>query len=510
MAFSDKPTDGIFKPACYFSPEALERRQNQGLPSHDWYDLPVSQAYVDAVAQLSDSTGYASRWLNGVFVHSSQLSQIRALAFVKEIIPINSSFGVAEAATKSEEAAFLDDPEYMSDLATYQVNRLGYEALKEAGLDGSGVRIAVFDVGFAGMEDHPGFEHLYQHGQIVRTWDFVKNKEAVYSGGYHGTSVMACIAGQMRGQALGLAPGADFLLARTERTMFELKGEEENWIAAAEWADKHGASIINSSLAYTSQRYFSFEMDGRSSLVSKGAEIAAEKGLLIINAAGNEGDIFWRVVGSPGDVESVLTVGGTDPYTDAVISFSSLGPTSDNRKKPNLSAPAMVVSASKKSYRVTNGTSFSAPLVSGFAACALQKFPELKGKDFLEFMEKTGHLYPYFDYAHGHGIPQASKLLGIYSSDTTFEMEAKPYKVFVKVDDRFLKITDTTITVDPPKNLFFSVVNKDGSLREYKVLRVTKPKFSIYYSELLPGPPVGKTVRLHFEGYTQTQKIPSP
>lgn len=509
VAFTDKCSE-VFEPESFFDEKAIERRELQGLPAFDWYDLPVCDSYINQVAFHCDSLGYTSRWLNGVFAHTNAISDLQSMPFVKEVLRMNSQVQVAEHKEETESAAFWNDPEYMEDLASYQVERLGYSELKDAGLDGSGVRIAVFDVGFAGMQNHPAFSHLYQHGQIVKTWDFVRNREKVYSHGYHGTSVMGCIAGQMRGQALGLAPAAEFLLARTERGIFEPQGEEENWIAAAEWADKHGASIINSSLAYTNQRYFAFQMDGKSSLVSRGAEIAAQKGILIVNAAGNEGDIFWRVVGAPADAESVLTVGGTDPYTDAVISFSSLGPTADKRKKPNLSAPGMVVSATKSSYRVVNGTSFSAPLVTGFAACALQKFPDMKGKDFFDFMESTGHLYPYFDYAHGHGVPQAAKMLAEPLADTTFEMSAKPYKVFVKFDDQFLKITDTTITVDPPKNLYFSVVNEDGTLQEYKVIRVTKPKFSIYYTELLPSPPVGKMVRLHFEGYTETQKIPSP
>jgi subtilisin family serine protease len=508
IGFSEK-SDSDFDPYTYFDQKAIERRLETGLPLYDEYDLPVNPEFVDAVATVADSLGYCSRWLNGVFAYGSdpQFEALRDLPFVASIIPLREK--VLQPAEIS--GNLYNDPEYQMDLAKYQVERLGITDLTAASLRGKGVRVAVLDVGFSGADEHIALKHLFSNGNIIKTYNFVGKNEDVYGHGSHGTSVLACIAGQMKGQALGLAPDAEFLLARTERNFFERLGEEQHWIAAAEWADKNGASIINSSLGYTNQRYFMDEMDGQTTLISKGAKIAVEKGILIVNAAGNEGDIWWRVVGSPADVEGVLSVGGTDPYTDAHIEFSSLGPTPDGRLKPNVSAPGMVVSASKNSYQVMQGTSFASPLVAGFAACAKQRFPELTGQELHQLIEETGHLYPYYDYAHGYGIPQASRLLGDTAQpEPTFEMDAKAYKVFVKFSDEFLDISDTSILVHPPKNLYFSVLNEEDFVLEYKVIQTTKPKFSIYYSELFDNPPSGQRVRLHFEGYTETKEIPAP
>jgi len=200
------------------------------------------------------------------------------------------------------------------------------------------------------------------------------------------------------------------LLARTEWTTKEDKQEEYFWLAAAEWADKNGANIISSSLGYGNDWYTVKDMDGKKSVVAFAATVAAQKGILVVNSAGNEyEDNKWRTIITPSDADSVLCVGGTDPYTDRHISFSSIGPSADYRTKPNISAPGHVVAANPNgTISHTFGTSFSCPLVSGFAACAWQSNRSLTNMQLFAEIEKSGHLYPYFDYMHGHGIPQAS------------------------------------------------------------------------------------------------------
>ena len=106
-----------------------------------------------------------------------------------------------------------------------------------------------------------------------------------------------------------MATGAEFLLAITE-TIGEEFFEEENWLAAMEWAYKNGANIISSSLGYTYHRYYTINMDGKTSLVSRAAKIAASKGMLVINAMGNEGDNDWQFMATPADADSVLSIGG--------------------------------------------------------------------------------------------------------------------------------------------------------------------------------------------------------
>ena len=169
---------------------------------------------------------------------------------------------------------------------------------------------------------------------------------------------------------MGLATGANFLLAITEVSS-EPFSEEENWLAAVEWAYKNGADIISSSLGYTNNRYFTKDMDGKKSFVVKAASLAARKGMLVINAAGNDGDSEWKVISTPADADSILTIGGVSPETNLHINFSSYGPTADGRMKPNVSAfGEAVVANTKGNVEIAFGTSFATPLVAGFAACA--------------------------------------------------------------------------------------------------------------------------------------------
>ena len=159
----------------------------------------------------------------------------------------------------------------------------------------------------------------------------------MFTVGIHGTMVLSCIAGIKMGKD-GIGYRSRFLLARTEINTEPAK-EEVWWMQAVEWADKNGANVINSSLGYGKSRYYVEDMDGKQSLVSKAANMAAAKGMLVCNAMGNEGsDKAWRTLITPADADSVISVGGLNPATDKRIYFSSFGPTADGRLKPNVVA----------------------------------------------------------------------------------------------------------------------------------------------------------------------------
>jgi subtilisin family serine protease len=189
--------------------------------------------------------------------------------------------------------------------------------------------------------------------------------------------------------------------------------EEVFWLMAAEWADEKGAHIISSSLGYGYQRYFLKDMDGKTSLVAKAAAKAVSKGILVINSAGNEGTDPWKLIITPADQDSVLAVGGVDPRSGYHIDFSSYGPNYLGHVKPNLCAPGDVMAARGMKIGNIQGTSFSCPLMAGFAACLLQFKPELIGKPIqsMRFLEEHSSLYPYFDYAHGYGVPDVNYIL---------------------------------------------------------------------------------------------------
>lgn len=437
--FSDK--DGVeFDPHAYFDAKAIERRQRHGLPLDHYTDRPVRDDYLDGVEQIVDSVRLVSRWFNAVVCDASvqQVDKLRSLPFVSSIEQTYSNVQLSGLALVDTTPITPSNER----LLRAQTDRMNGQAFREHGIDGTGVRVAIFDAGFPGVDTHPAFEHIRARNGIKATYDFLKKKENPYHGNSHGTAVLSCVAGMYNDIPIGLATGAEFLLARTEGWR-ENFAEEEHWLAAAEWADKNGADIINSSLGYTIQRYFPEQMDGRTSFVTRAANMAAGKGILVVNAAGNEGDdVDWKFIGAPADADSVLAIGGINPWTGIHTSFSSIGPTKDGRLKPNICAYGHAFVAGPKGYRTTQGTSFSSPLTAGFAACALQVKPELQNMELFVALQQSGDLYPYYDYAHGYGVPQANWWTG----DTTtseakyqFEKNSVQLKVVATPDAEVLE-----------------------------------------------------------------------
>lgn len=389
--------------------KAIERRMREGIDLCDQSDWPVSPAYRTSVARSASQIRYELRWLNALSVEANQaqIAQIESLPFVKSVECIS-------VLQPSQQIGV--DPEMLLRKAKQKLlqqrQQMGLDLFAEAGLDGEGVRIAILDAGFNGVDESPGFEHLFENGQIIAVRDFYQGDDKVYKHSSHGNSVLGCIAGKYGEKLIGAAPAAEFLFARTEHRLFENAVEEDHWLAAMEWADQQGADIINSSLGYTNKRYRYEDMDGKTAPVSRAAGMAATKGILVVNSAGNEGSGKWHYIGAPADHPQVLSIGGTQTILPIHVSFGSYGPNALGQRKPNLSAPGVVSSSSPLAeLSITSGTSFSAPLVTGFAACVKQKYPDWTLKELFAKLESYGHLYPYYDYAHGYGVPQASKVL---------------------------------------------------------------------------------------------------
>jgi len=489
--FTDKSTTS-FNPLTYFAPQALERRALIGLPSFDFYDLPVTPSYINELEKNGVEIHVTSRWLNAVFasVPLEYLPILYQLPFVKQI----------ERAHPSQvHISYVDDVEYVekdSSIYLRQTERMGIRHFHDNAYTGKGVRIAIFDVGFNGADEHPAFKHIYSRNGVIATYDFVKKRERVYQGGSHGTSVWSCIAGFVDNQWAGMAKDADFLLARTEIGGSEPFAEELYWVAAAEWADKNGAHIINSSLGYTGDRYFPHQMDGKTSYVSRGANMAARKGILVVNAAGNEGSSNWSIVGAPADADSVLTVGGVLPCCDYHISFSSFGPTRDFRIKPDVCAQGRVKAAKPKGSGSVDGTSFSSPLVAGFAACTKQQFPNLSNMELHALIRKSGHLYPYADYAHGYGIPHAKRLEAESKTEDSFTIITSENYLEVKITNEAF----TEGSEDKTQLLYYQIMNKAGQIVRFYVVDVQqKAALKLLKTDLNPG----EKVRIAFKGTTK-------
>ena len=415
--FNSKDTS-CFNPVEYFEPGAIERRIKMGLNPCDYLDIPVSPHLIDSLSFYCIEVAGASNWLNAALVKSEdmQLEIIGQLGFVDFVEKYHSGeTHIAGISSSGHENPVPGD-------WIRQVELHGISIFEQNELDGRGITIAVFDGGFPGVDTHTAFRHLHEEDRIKATWDFASNSADVYRYNNHGTAVLSCICGIKDGNPAGMATGSSFLLARTE-----LRGEpwkeELYWIQAAEWADRMGAGIISSSLGYTYHRYFQSDMDGKKTPVARAANIAAGKGILVINCMGNEGDNDWKYAVSPADADSVLSVGGVDPDTGLHIEFSSLGPNMSGVSKPNVVASGKALAASPDGWKTVYGTSFSAPLVTGFAACAWQLYPELDNMEIFSLLECSGNLYPYYDYAHGYGIPEASRLLAYHRDEDMKNIE---------------------------------------------------------------------------------------
>lgn len=499
-----------FDPYAYFDQKALERYAQCGADLYDQSNYPVSERYAAGVNALATEEVGQSRWLNaiGVVATPEQAAAIERLPYVLRVQMIGGDMQLAQVvgsgkwevdSIRGQMLPTLDDT-----TLTDQLVRMQGQLFRQAGIDGTGIRIAVFDGGFPKVNTHEAFRHLRESGRILKTWNFPNRKEDVYGWNGHGTMTLSCIAGRMNGKDLGLATGAEFMLARTEVEPEPFK-EEVWWQQAVEWADKGGANIISSSLGYGKDRYYTKDMDGKS-YVARAANMAARKGILVVCSAGNEADDDrWQYIVTPSDADSALCIGGiTHSLTDYEhISFASFGPSADGRQKPNLCAFAHAWAANphgKGGYQMVYGTSFSCPLVAGFAACAWQAGKGMTNMQLFDALQRSADLYPYCDYAFGYGVPQASYFVGKQGAQKapatpTFRFETQgPARVSIiplradtnvhifykDVDDqtgriimygkRTVALFDTTMSLDIEGGHHL-VVYMDGYMADYRFER---------------------------------------
>ncbi len=499
--FTDK--DGVeFDPYDFFDPKAIQRRLALGLCLYDSLDYPPRQDYVDGVLAVSGGQAVVSRWFNAVHVRvpAHLRSALEQLPFVREIK--HSTLRLMPASHHSAKEQGVGIRPQDTELFNAQMAHMKANYFRQHGFDGEGIRVAVFDAGFRRVDSHPAFAHLWDRGQIVDTWDFHRERAHVFGFSMHGTMVLSAMAGKLGDQPLGYATGAEYLLARTEIRREPL-AEEQYWLAAVEWADQRGAHIINSSLGYVFHRYFPEEMDGQTSLVARAASIAASKGVLVVNAAGNMGqDDQWRIVVTPADADSVLSVGALEHPSMLRAAYSSLGPTADGRRKPNVSALGTIVVAGRSALTTASGTSFASPQVSAFAACLWQMRPEWNNMQVFQAIERSADLFPYYDYAHGYGSPQASAFFMDHSQTGTPTFDIAEYQDTLRIILRE-PVQRAAEKEVPAQNkneyLYYQVKNGEGRIERYVVVDLEDAnKMLIARSDL----PAGRLFLVHFRGYT--------
>lgn len=428
--FADKgPADAraLREAESRLTPHARERRaRNRGAAGLvDRLDLPVPAAYVDAVRGSSLRVRHVSRWFNAasVEVAPEAVERIAALPFVARMDLVRGGRSPlprpeespAPLSPQASGAAFVLD--YGPSLD--QNNQINVPVLHDQGLDGSGVIIAMLDSGFNNLA-HPALAPL----DILATRDFVNGDTEVadepgeMGTGNHGTYTLSAIGGYAPGQLVGPAFGATYVLAKTENTDWERHIEEDAWVAGAEWADSIGADIISSSLGYSigftngEPDYNWTDLDGNTTIVTIGADIAASRGILVVNSAGNDGFVAEpaNTLVGPCDGDSVLAVGAVDAL-GARVSFSSVGNSADGRIKPDVMARGLSVRCASPfepaGYLNVSGTSLSCPLVAGAAALLLEARPNASNAQIMDALRQGASQAGAPDRLMGYGVIDA-------------------------------------------------------------------------------------------------------
>ena len=445
VKFKDKATNtfSIANPSAYLSPRALQRRVRYNI-AIDSTDLPVTTRYVDSVRLAGTVTILnSSKWLNQVTIKTTDavaLAKINAFAFVKSTAAVAARLGDNGLPINKKLDTAIEEPinditnktnlvsSTNGDVAAYgrasgQIKLHQGEFLHEHGFKGEGMQISVLDGGFFRYLTLPTFDSVRANNQIINVWDFVANNNSVDEDDAHGMNCLSTIAANMPGVFVGTAPKASFCLYRTEDVATETNIEEHNLAAGFEKADSIGVDVCTVSLGYTrfdysNQNYTYTNMDGNTSMSAIAADIAASKGMLPVIACGNEGNTSWRYVSSPGDADSVMTVGAVDTLGN-VASFSSYGPSSDGQIKPTLAATglrAVIASPSTGLPVFSNGTSFATPNIAGLTTCLWQAYPEVNNMSILDAMQKASSRFIAPNDRVGYGVPDMKKAFVILMS----------------------------------------------------------------------------------------------
>ncbi len=399
----------LTQPNEFLSARAIENRNKRGIQI-DSLDLPVNPRFIDSLNSVVPRVLYTSRWLNFAVVEASaeQISDVESFTFVKEFREKKTS---QKSLKEQKDSKFELEQQlfFAGDPNTKEVQeQINLGALHDFGFFGENVRIAIIDAGFTGLNTMEAFQHLFDENRLIATANFAEDNTVFY-GHTHGTSVGSIMCGNLGDNYMGAAPNAEYVLIRSETGSTEYLVEEYNWVAAAEFADSLGVDVINSSLGYTrfdwpAQDHTYDDLDGESTIISRAAGIAFQKGMLVVVSAGNHGNDSWQYISVPADHPNVLAVGSVD-INGELSYFSSTGLTS-HQFKPNIVACGEYAPYvySDMVYN-GNGTSYASPLVAGAAACLWQAFPEKTPGELFDAIQQSSSKKSNPDNLYGYGIP---------------------------------------------------------------------------------------------------------
>ena len=429
ITFTDKKgtMHELSNPSTFLSAKSIARRLKYKI-SYDSTDLPVSKIYIDSIMKTGKVTIInTSKWLNQILIQTTDnqaLDIINKFPFVKK----RQAVGYRSNHIKDQ-----DYTEEITENIGLKVNMVNHanaltygnsgkqivlhngEFLHNNGFKGKGISIAILDGGFFNYQTIKAFDSVRLSGNIKSTWDFIDNNEMVNEDDPHGMYCFSILAGNIPGLHIGSAPESAYHLFRTEDVKTEFPVEEQYWTVAAERADSLGIDMISSSLGYTtfddpSMNYSYGDMNGKNTSITKAAELAFKKGMIVMNSAGNSGTNSWKFIGAPADGEHVLAVGAVNT-TGQVAPFSSFGPSFDQRTKPDIASVGWGTSLinSNGTAATGNGTSFSNPNIAGLIACLWQAFPEMSNIEIITAVKKSSSQYLNPDTRTGYGVPDMKK-----------------------------------------------------------------------------------------------------
>jgi subtilisin family serine protease len=420
----------LSNPAAFLSERAIARRASFSITC-DSTDLPVNPAYLQQIENLGIHVHSRSKWMNGATVilpDSAKMSQVRSLPFVSFVEYTGKLSGAALA--PKQKTKMQTNTDY--GIATTQINQLNGKHLHDQGFRGKGIQIGVIDAGFMNVNSNPCFDSLRLQGRLLGIKDIINPNSNIYAEDSHGAMVLSAMTGNLNGKYTGTAPEASYWLIRTEYAPTEYKVETDFWCSGIEYADSVGVDVVNSSLGYytfddLSMGFTYADMNGKVSRSSRAASMASKKGIIVVVAAGNEGNKTWHYIGSPADAEEIITVGAVQADSASSV-FSSFGPSSDNRVKPEVCAigtsAAIVNTAGTPTFG--NGTSFASPIMAGMVACLLQRYktydPSPAVYLFLNSLFASGNRRNNPTAQQGYGIPDfwmAESYLPVYDALTS-------------------------------------------------------------------------------------------
>jgi serine protease AprX len=515
----------IANPSTYLSAKSIARRAAHKL-AIDSTDLPLTPAYLDSIAAVPNVVIYnKSKWLNQVLIRTNDaaaLAKINSFPFVKSSKKVANNAATPAPVNKfNEPVTSLDKPTMLGvkspqdKLGILQPLNYGNsfgqihihegEFLHNKGYTGKGIEMAVMDGGFSSYKSNPALDSVRLQGRILGTWDYVANEESVNEDHDHGSACFSIIAANRPGFIVGSAPHAGFWLFRTEDVYSEMPVEEQNWIAAAEFADSAGVQVFSTSLGYydyddPSLSYTHAQRDGNTAMITRAADLAAKKGILVMNSAGNSGrdpgDSKYVVV--PADGDSVVAVGAVD-VNGNIASFSSQGPNGAGKVKPNIVSVGVgtVFAPPSGNPAAGNGTSFSNPNMAGLIACLWQAFPERSNMDIIDAVQKSSNKYHSPDNFFGYGIPNFRKAYELLMAQSfkpafSFSNAALALNWTMNADSSVAYIIERKVpgssqftTVDSIRTLH-AVLATDSYLRN-DTIRTTKAGQFIYRVRVVIG-----------------------